>query len=150
MQVHRTVAASKQLKWFGWTDRGRVRPNNEDAFLGLQFDAREIHYLGKIGEASMEHMDFVFAVCDGMGGARAGEHASRIAVDKITTLLPRSYRQSAIGMDPGYAEVLGELYDQVHRALTYLGASYKEYSGMETTLSLCWFTPHWMHFAHIG
>jgi protein phosphatase len=150
MQEHRTVAASRLLKWFGWTDRGRVRPNNEDAFLGLQFDAREIHHLGKIGEASMEHMDFVFAVCDGMGGARAGEHASRIAVDKITTLLPRSYRQSAIGMDPGYEEVLDELFDQVHRALTYLGASYKEYSGMETTLSLCWFTPHWMHFAHIG
>ena len=150
MLSHRTGAASKGLKWFGWTDRGRVRPNNEDAFLGLQFDAREIHHLGKIGEASMEHMDFVFAVCDGMGGARAGEHASRIAVDKITTLLPRSYRQSAIGMDPGYAEVLGELYDQVHRALTYLGSSYHEYSGMETTLSLCWFTPHWMHFAHIG
>jgi PPM family protein phosphatase len=42
------------LKWSGWTDRGKVRKNNEDAFLGLQFDAREIFRLGKFGEASLE------------------------------------------------------------------------------------------------
>ncbi len=30
------------LGWAGWTDVGRVRKNNEDAFLALQFDAREV------------------------------------------------------------------------------------------------------------
>jgi serine/threonine protein phosphatase PrpC len=46
--------------------------------------------------------------------------------------------------------VLTELYSQVHRALAYLGQSYEECRGMETTLSLCWFTPGWMYFGHIG
>ena len=41
-------------------------------------------------------MDFAFAVSDGMGGAKAGEYASQIAVEKITTLLPRSFQQSAV------------------------------------------------------
>ena len=150
MQARRAVTAARRLKWSGWTDRGRVRLNNEDAFLGVQFDAREIHHLGRIGEASLEHMDYVFAVSDGMGGARAGEHASRIAVDKITTLLPHSYRQTAVGLEAGYAEVLAELCGRIHQALTYLGSSYKEYSGMETTLSLCWFAPDRMYFSHIG
>ena len=40
-----------------------------------------------------------------------------------------------------------ELFDQVHRALTYLGACYEECSGMGSTLSLAWFTPGWMYFA---
>src|SRR5450432_3425008 len=83
------------LAWSGCSDTGRVRKNNEDSFLGLQFDAREIFRLGKLGGASLEKNDFVFAVCDGMGGAQAGEFASRIAVDKITTLLPRAFQQSA-------------------------------------------------------
>jgi protein phosphatase len=138
------------LKWSGWTDVGKVRKNNEDSFLGLRFDAREIHRLGKFGEASTEKHDFTFAVCDGMGGAKAGEYASQIAVDKITTLLPRAFQQSASGIQAGFQDVLTELYAQIHRALVYLGSAYDECHGMQTTMSLCWFTPGWMYFSHIG
>ena len=144
------TSAPARLKWFGHTDRGKVRPNNEDAFLGLQFDAREVHHLGKFGESSMTNMDFAFAVSDGMGGAKAGEHASRAAVEKITMLLPRSFKQSASGVETGFSDLFTELFDQIHRALTYVGSSYEECQGMEATLSLCWFTPGWMYFGHIG
>ena len=138
------------LKWFGWTDVGKVRKKNEDAFLGLKFDAREVQRLGKVGEASTANADFAFAVSDGMGGALAGEYASQIAVEKITTLLPKSFGQRAAGLDAGFNDVITELFTQVHRALAYLGQSYEECHGMETTLSLCWFTPGWMYFGHIG
>ncbi|HEY5298916.1 MAG TPA: protein phosphatase 2C domain-containing protein [Verrucomicrobiae bacterium] len=146
-------SASKKnvsLKWFGWTDKGKVRQNNEDSFLGLQFDSREAHRLGKIGEASIETMDFTFAVCDGMGGAQAGEFASRIAVEKITALLPRAFQQKASGWQSGFSDVLAELFDQIHRSLVFVGGSYEETEGMQTTLSLCWFTPGWIYFGHIG
>ncbi len=138
------------LRWHGHTDRGKVRPHNEDSFLGLRFDAHEFHYLGKIGDASLSRHDFVFAVSDGMGGAAAGEFASRIAVEKIARLLPRSYQLAALGLDAGAGDVLGELCDQIHRALMYLGDSYQECDGMGTTLTLGWFTPGWMHWAHVG
>ena len=138
------------LQWHGCTDVGKVRANNEDAFLGLQFDAREVQRLGKLGESSTQQHDFAFAVSDGMGGALAGEYASNTAVEKITKLLPRSYQQSAAGLATGFGDVLEELFDQIHRALVYLGGSYEECRGMETTLSLCWFTPGWMYFGHIG
>ena len=143
-------SAPERLKWFGQTDRGKVRPNNEDAFLGLQFDAREVHHLGKLGEASLTHMDFAFAVSDGMGGAQAGELASRAAVEKITMLLPRSFKQSASGLGSGFSDLFTELFEQIHRALAFVGNSYEECQGMEATLSLCWFTPGWMYFGHIG
>jgi hypothetical protein len=35
------------LRWSGMTHPGRVRQNNEDTFLCLNFDARELRYLGK-------------------------------------------------------------------------------------------------------
>jgi len=138
------------LKWSGWTDGGKIRANNEDSFLGLRFDAREVDRLGKFGEASLETMDFTFAVSDGMGGAQAGEFASQIAVEKITTLLPRAFQHSASGLQAGFADVLAELFSQIHRALVYLGQSYDECHGMEATMSLCWFAPGWMYFGHIG
>jgi PPM family protein phosphatase len=138
------------LRWSGWSHRGKVRPNNEDAFLAVQFDSREVHHLGRGGTISVENADCVFAVSDGMGGAKAGEFASRIAVEKITALLPRSLRQSATGLSAGFADILAELFDQIHRALAHLGGHYEECAGMETTLTLCWFTPGWAYFGHIG
>ena len=85
-----------------------------------------------------------------MGGALAGEYASRIAVEKITTMLPRSFKLSATGFVPDYDDTLTELFGEVHKALVYLGASYEECDGMEATLTLCWFSPGWLHFGHIG
>ncbi len=148
--MNQAVSAAPLLNWSGHTDRGKVRPNNEDAFLALRFDAKEVHRLRKTGETSTAKTDFAFAVSDGMGGALAGEYASRITIEKITTCLPRAFKQSATGFITDYDDVLTELFGEVHKALVYLGASYEECDGMEATLTLCWFTPGWVHFGHIG
>jgi len=144
------ATSATHLQWWGLTDQGRVRQNNEDSFLGLQFDAQEVRYLGKLGDAPLAQADCVFAVSDGLGGAQAGEFASRITVEKITRLLPPAFKQSAQGLKAGVEDVLEELFDQIHRALTFLGDSYEECAGMGATLSLCWFAPGWAYFAHIG
>jgi len=146
----KSAAKADELQWFGCSDIGKVRKNNEDAFLGLRFDTQEVHRLGKFGEASLAEHDFTFAVCDGMGGAKAGEFASNIAVEKITTLLPRSFDHAKRGLNDNFADVLDELYEQIHRALVYLGRSYDECHGMQTTMSLAWFTPGWLYFGHVG
>ena len=140
----------KSLVWSGHTDCGKVRKNNEDSFLGLLVDSQGVQLLGKTGDAKVAKSDFVFAVSDGMGGAMAGEFASKIAVEKITKLLPPVFAQGASGISNGFRDVLQEVFVEIHGALLYLGSCYDECRGMGATLSLCWFTPGWMYFAHVG
>lgn len=132
------------------THPGRVRKNNEDAFLALAFDANEVRYLGKTGEISLDECDCVFAVSDGMGGGASGEFASRIAVEKITKLLPRSFKLGASGIASGYAEILADLFGQIHKEMLLLGRVYEECRTMGATLTLAWVTPGWVYFAHLG
>jgi serine/threonine protein phosphatase PrpC len=139
-----------QLEWSAQTHVGRVRKNNEDAFLGLTFNGHEAHHLGKTGRASLAAMDYVFAVSDGMGGAKSGEFASRIAIDRLTRMMPRAFRLSAAGMDSGFQDVLSDLILSIHADLTKIGESYEECAGMGATLSLCWVTPQWTYFGHVG
>jgi protein phosphatase len=143
-------APSQAIRWSGMTHVGRVRGNNEDAFLALTFDANGIRFLGKEGEASLQGADFVFAVSDGMGGARSGEFASRIAVDKITHILPASFRLGAQSLESGCQDFLLELFHAIHAEMLGLGRAYAECAGMGATLSLCWFRPDRVWFAHIG
>jgi serine/threonine protein phosphatase PrpC len=149
MSSPQVISTPSLLKWSACTDRGK-RPNNEDAFLALRFDAGEVQHLRKSGDASTTKTDFAFAVSDGMGGALAGEYASRIAMEKITALLPRSFKQTATGFITDYDDVMAELFGEIHKELVHLGANSKECEGMEATLTLCWFTPGWLHFGHIG
>ncbi len=68
------------LEPFGATDAGKVRQNNEDAYL--------------LGEGKDETL---FAVADGIGGFEAGEVASRIAVEALRELEPGAPFEAAIG-----------------------------------------------------
>ena len=143
-------SAPATLHWSGLSHCGKVRTNNEDTFLALTFDGHELRYLGKTGEATSSNADFVFAVSDGMGGAKSGEFASRIAIDKITRLLPRAFRLSALGLESGFNDILQELFTAIHQELLKLGQSYEECAGMGTTLTLAWIKPGWLYFGHIG
>ena len=135
-----------ELKWWGQTDKGPFRKNNEDAFLALSFDANEVRLLGKEGEADFSLGDFVFAVSDGMGGANAGEFASRIAVQAITQRFPRHYRASEAEAEA----VLVRLFEQIHAEMLVMGQHYEECKGMGATLSLLWLTPERGYFCHVG
>jgi protein phosphatase len=138
------------LQWWGLTDKGPFRDNNEDAFLALTFHTDEARLLGKEGEAGFDWGDFVFAVSDGMGGANAGEFASRIAVQAITQRFPKQYNRGTPASDELHAALLETLFQQIHAEMVVMGRHYEECSGMGATLSLLWLSPGRAYFAHVG
>lgn len=145
-----TAVRPHVIRWSGLTDRGRVRSNNEDAFLALTFDGREVRYLGKTGESPIDGLEFIFAVSDGMGGANSGEIASRMAIDRITHLLPQNPVRRGEDEHSARAAILSRLFASIHKDLLVLGSSYEECAGMGATLSLCWVTARAVHYAHVG
>ncbi len=88
---HILGSSAKSIRWSGTTDRGKFRPNNEDAFLGMQLDHQGIRYLGKTGEALLESSDYIFAVSDGMGGASLAS----LQVASLSKRLPCFCRSSS-------------------------------------------------------
>jgi serine/threonine protein phosphatase PrpC len=70
------------------TDVGRVRNNNEDALIVADLSGRT--FVSDSGEASLRRIDergWLLAVSDGVGGAQAGEVASRIATERLVQIV---------------------------------------------------------------
>ncbi|HWS43870.1 MAG TPA: Stp1/IreP family PP2C-type Ser/Thr phosphatase [Pseudoflavonifractor sp.] len=101
------------VKGWGVTDRGAVRQQNQDAY-----------YL------SVTDVLAAAVVCDGMGGAKAGNVASTLAVDTFVDALrgQRSDRQD----DPG--QVLLDAAERANGAVFYRSGIDPDCQGMGTTM----------------
>jgi serine/threonine protein phosphatase PrpC len=71
------------VRYAGRSAVGLVREHNEDNFVianltSGELSSREVSLIDPVGEGGL-----LFAVCDGMGGAAAGEVASQMAVDAL-------------------------------------------------------------------
>jgi len=94
------------LEAFGLSDRGCVRQNNEDFYL-----------ISPPG---------TYIVADGMGGAQAGEHASRLAVETVASFLQRSPSPDA--------ETLSQAFREANLRVMSEAKANPELEGMGTTL----------------
>ncbi len=68
---------------FGRTDVGQVREHNEDNFVVADLTRGRRSLMEEDRHQTVGSHGTVFGVCDGMGGAAAGEVASQLAVDII-------------------------------------------------------------------
>ena len=96
------------LEAFGASDPGCVRSNNEDYFLVVP----------AIG---------LYLVADGMGGAQAGEHASRLAAETIQ----QAVTQNGKSMD---SDGLVVAFGRANQRVMDAAAANPEMEGMGTTL----------------
>src|SRR6185436_16202236 len=123
------------------SDVGRVRRGNEDNFLLLDL-ATQKAWTGSDGADSPSEMDrlelgeagLVLVVSDGMGGALAGDVASRMAIDSV--------REVMVGSDANGCDPAGSLIDclkhatlQANRAIHYKSLEDSRCSGMGATLT---------------
>src|SRR4029450_13347458 len=78
--------SSLDVKAFGISDTGRVRPSNEDQFLIAELTKTMRIWQTSPPEKRAQfgnERGHLFLVADGMGGHRAGEQASALAVAAI-------------------------------------------------------------------
>jgi serine/threonine protein phosphatase PrpC len=94
------------LEAFGLSDPGCVRQNNEDFYL-----------ISSPG---------VYIVADGMGGAQAGEHASKLAVETVASVIQKAAAPNA--------ETLSQAFREANLKVMKEAASNPDLEGMGTTL----------------
>jgi serine/threonine protein phosphatase PrpC len=141
------MATPTQVNWSALSHTGKFRKDNEDSFLALLVEDQQIQRLGKIGESPIENKSFVFAVSDGMGGANAGEFASRIAVEMLTRFTSRDPLPKS---NEACQNFLKLLFQNIHEAINQQSRAYEECRGMGATLSLCLLQADKLHYCHIG
>lgn len=113
------------------TDRGRLRQNNEDAFA---FDARTGLCL----------------LADGMGGYKAGEIASNMAVTFINLELGRWLSQSWQATAREIRRTLEICVENANHSIFKAACSNPDYEGMGTTLVAGIFQEDRLVLGHIG
>jgi protein phosphatase len=79
--------AMTEIDTFGMTDRGRVRPVNNDHFLIASFHRNlRVHHTsipGGIGHQETESRGFLFLVADGVGGLTSAGDGSALALSTL-------------------------------------------------------------------
>jgi len=133
----------EELDVYGLTHPGKVRANNEDHFLICALKKKiEIYHTSLPDPASLcksQRVAFLALVADGVGGAKAGEEASRIALEHVTRYVTESlecYYTSDTDDDSRFMHELEEAALKVHAEIAVESAADPLRRGMATTLTL--------------
>jgi serine/threonine protein phosphatase PrpC len=137
--------------------RGLVRPNNEDSFLVNKIERRMKTLVTNLppDHISDEYCEvaYGFIVADGMGGAAAGEVASRTAIATLIDLVIET-PDWIMRLDGGKsAKVLNRTNERIRKlteALTIAAQMNPALSGMGTTLTLAVSLGSDLLLAHVG
>ncbi len=141
----------------GLSHPGKVRSNNEDCFLVTRFERNMRMLLSNLapGRIPAEHVEagYSFLVADGMGGAAAGEVASRTAIEVLINLVLQT-PDWIMRFDSERAQELlsrmDQRFQQIKVALVERARVDPTLSGMGTTLTVAASLGASLIVAHIG
>ncbi|HEX2876030.1 MAG TPA: Stp1/IreP family PP2C-type Ser/Thr phosphatase [Polyangiaceae bacterium] len=115
-----------RVRLFGRTDVGQIREHNEDNFLVADLTRRSRSLMETDRVQAVAERGTVLGVCDGMGGAAAGEVASQLAVDIIYEKLsagdpPRNHDDLARRLVNSVEEAGGRIFGEARADRTRRG-----------------------------
>ena len=120
------------MQIYGKSDVGMVRTCNQDAFCVLDLP----------NDAALS------ILCDGMGGAKAGNIASQIATDTIKDYVTKSYSPQMTSLS--IENLLRGAIDTANIAVYDKANSSEDYIGMGTTVVLIIVKDGIAHISHVG
>lgn len=117
------------MKAFSITDTGVLRTMNQDYCFSSDSP------IGKLPN--------LYIVCDGMGGHKAGEYASRYTVERIVASVSRSRTDNPV-------RILKSAIQKANEILVIESQEYKEKQGMGTTVVAATIIDNKMYVANVG
>jgi serine/threonine protein phosphatase PrpC len=139
-----------RVKLFARTDVGQVREHNEDNFLVADITRKQRGLLESNRANVVGLHGALFAVCDGMGGAAAGEVASQLAVDIL-------FERMTEGLDPNTPLRRDELARRLVRGVEAAGLRIfteakadRTRRGMGTTVTAAALVDNHLFLAQVG
>ncbi len=149
---------SIKLTFCAMTNVGKVRKGNEDNFLVADLESSEArsriagdveHETTATQVLELGAAPILFAVSDGMGGALAGEVASRMAVDIVSDLLPQlQNHEDYAGLS--LAELLRVAIEQANTAIHRESFTNPACRGMGATFTATALQDDQIFFAQVG
>lgn len=119
------------MNYYANTNIGRIREKNQDQAI-VCINAKD---------------QVLVAVCDGMGGHKAGEIASRVVIDHVVT----AFKVNPPFLNEEEVETwIKETIVQADTILKKMAQSSKEQEGMGTTIVLAIVMNHKLYISHVG
>jgi len=119
------------MQTFYYTDTGKVRSHNEDS----------------ITIVNKYNKEFILAIADGMGGHKAGEIASSIAINYIEESLSN---KDTIGTKEEAIDWLREIVKEINKRIFTYAKENPESKGLGTTLVIAIKTEDYILYGNIG
>jgi protein phosphatase len=144
------------VKAFGMTDKGRVRPTNEDQFLCAELTKAMRVWQTTLPEPKAqfgEERGHLFLVADGMGGHHAGEQASALAVVAIEQFTLNTFKWFLHSNGPEARRALEQFQTALRQADARIleeSADHPELSGMGTTVTMAYHLDAQLCVVHVG
>jgi len=119
------------MQTFYLTDPGKIRSHNEDSVIIIE----------------NENGEKLLAVADGMGGHKAGEVASSIAIN----LLSESFvKMSSLGDKESAKNWIKNVTDEINKQIFKYTYENPDSKGMGTTLVMAIYTKEYLLFGNVG
>ncbi len=118
-------------RWASATDKGKVREENEDAFV-------------------VEHELPIFIVSDGMGGHRGGALASKIVIDDLPVMIETRLDKMRVGTTRTIRSLLRKTIAEQSKQVQLEGTSESGFKDMGATLVLVLLRKDRCFVANIG
>ena len=119
------------MKSFFLTDTGKVRDHNEDSVIILKNSKNE----------------YLLAVADGMGGHKAGEVASNMAIEHITN---KFNSLESLGDKDKAINWIREEVAAINKSIFAYTDAHEESKGMGTTFVIALYTKDYLLFGNVG
>ena len=139
-----------KVKLFARTDVGQVREHNEDNFLVADLTRRQRGLLEANRTTTIGRHGALFAVCDGMGGAAAGEVASQLAVDILFERMTETLDESITVVRDDLARRLVRAVESAGLRIFQEAKADRTRRGMGTTVTAAALVDDHLFLAQVG